>query len=102
MLIMVDEPSAGAYYGSIVAAPYGKQFFSSLFEFYNFPKDDSSVVLEEVIMPEVTGYSLANACAELKKRGLEYEIDGDGGVVKKQLPPAGTILYKGQTVLLIT
>ena len=101
MLIMVDEPSAGAYYGSIVAAPYGKQFFSSLFEFYNFPKDDSSVVLEEVIMPEVTGYSLANACAELKKRGLEYEIDGDGGVVKKQLPPAGTILYKGQTVLLI-
>ena len=102
MLIMVDEPSAGAYYGSIVAAPCGKQFFSSLFEFYNFPKDDSSVVLEEVIMPEVTGYSLANACAELKKRGLEYEIDGDGGVVKKQLPPAGTILYKGQTVLLIT
>ena len=102
MLIMVDEPSAGAYYGSIVAAPYGKQFFSSLFEFYNFPKDDSRVVLEEVIMPEVTGYSLANACAELKKRGLEYEIDGDGGVVKKQLPPAGTILYKGQTVLLIT
>ena len=102
MLIMVDEPSAGAYYGSIVAAPYGKQFFSSLFEFYNFPKDDSSVVLEEVIMPEVIGYSLANACAELKKRGLEYEIDGDGGVVKKQLPPAGTILYKGQTVLLIT
>lgn len=102
MLIMVDEPSAGAYYGSIVAAPYGKQFFSSLFEFYNFPKDDSSVVLEEVIMPEVTGYSLANACAELKKHGLEYEIDGDGGVVKKQLPPAGTILYKGQTVLLIT
>ena len=102
MLIMVDEPSAGAYYGSIVAAPYGKQFFSSLFEFYNFPKDDSSVVLEEVIMPEVTGYSLANACAKLKKRGLEYEIDGDGGVVKKQLPPAGTILYKGQTVLLIT
>lgn len=102
MLIMVDEPSAGAYYGSIVAAPYGKQFFSSLFEFYDFPKDDESVVLLEVIMPEVTGYSLANAAAELKKVGLEYEIDGEGSVIKKQLPPAGTVLYKGQTVLLIT
>lgn len=102
MLIMVDEPSAGAYYGSIVAAPYGKQFFASLFDFYNFPKDDANVVLLEVIMPEVTGYSLANAVAELKKVGLDYEIDGDGSVVRKQLPPAGTILYKGQTVLLIT
>lgn len=102
MMIMVDEPSAGAYYGSIVAAPYGKQFFSSLFDFYNFPKDDIDIVLEEVIMPEVTGYSLANAVSELKELGISYEIDGEGSVVKKQLPPAGTILYKGQTVLLIT
>lgn len=102
MMIMVDEPSAGAYYGSIVAAPYGKQFFSSLFNFYNFPKDDQTIVLQEVIMPEVTGYSLANAAAELRRLGLDYEVDGDGGVVKKQLPPAGTRLFVGQTVLLVT
>ena len=99
---MVDEPSAGAYYGSMVAAPYGKEFFSSFFEFYDLPKDDPNIVLEEVIMPELTGYSLANAVAELKKLGIYYEIDGDGGVIKRQLPPAGTILYKGQTVLLVT
>ena len=102
MMIMVDEPSAGAYYGSMVAAPYGKEFFSSFFEFYDLPKDDPNIVLEEVIMPELTGYSLANAVAELKKLGIYYEIDGDGGVIKRQLPPAGTILYKGQTVLLVT
>lgn len=102
MMIIVDEPSAGAYYGSIVAAPYGKQFFTSLFEFYDMPKDDPSIVLEEVIMPELTGYSLSNAVAELKKLGIFYEIDGDGGVIKRQLPPAGTIIYKGQTVLLVT
>lgn len=102
VMIMVDEPSAGAYYGSIVAAPYGKEFFSSFFEFYDLPKDDPNIVLEEVIMPELTGYSLANAVAELKKLGIFYEIDGDGGAIKRQLPPAGTILYKGQTVLLVT
>ena len=102
MMIMVDEPSAGAYYGSMVAAPYGKEFFSSFFEFYDLPKDDPNIVLEEVIMPELTGYSLANAVAELKKLGIYYEIDGDGGLIKRQLPPAGTILYKGQTVLLVT
>jgi len=101
-MIMVDEPSAGAYYGSLVAAPYGKMFFSKMFEFYNIPKDDQSVKIEETIMPQVTGMSLANAVAQIKKAELEYEIDGCGGVIKNQLPPAGTILQKGSTVLLVT
>ncbi len=101
-MIIVDEPSAGAYYGSLVAAPYGKAFFSQLFEFYDIPKDDPSVVVEQVIMPQLTGYSLANAVAILAQIGLDYEIDGEGGVILSQLPPAGTILNKGDTVLLIT
>lgn len=101
-MILVDEPSAGAYYGSLVAAPYGKLFFSELFEFYDIQKDDNSIVLEEVLMPQICGYSLANAVAELKKVGLEYEIDGDGAFVINQLPPAGTKLNKGDTVLIET
>ena len=101
-MILVDEPSAGAYYGSLVAAPYGKTFFQELFSFYNLPKDDESVVVEKVVMPQVVGMSLANAVAQIKKAGLEYEIDGSGGVILRQLPPAGTILDKETTVLLIT
>lgn len=99
-MILVDEPSAGAYYGSLVAAPYGKEFFSELFKFYNMPKDDDSVVIEKVVMPQVVGLSLANAMVELKKNNLECEIEGDGGKVVKQLPPAGTILDKGTIVLI--
>lgn len=101
-MILVDEPSAGAYYGALVAAPYGKSFFSQLFEFYDMKKDNDTTVLEEVIMPQVVGMSLANALVEIKKVGLECEIDGSGGVVKAQLPPAGTKIYKGSTVLIIT
>lgn len=101
-MILVDEPSAGAYYGALVAAPYGKSFFSQLFEFYDMKKDNDTTVLEEVIMPQVVGMSLANALVEIKKVGLECEIDGSGGVVKTQLPPAGTKIYKGSTVLIIT
>ncbi len=101
-MILVDEPGAGVYYGSLVAAPYGKQFFQQLFEFYDMPKDDESVVLEETFMPQVTGYSLADAMIMLRNAGLNYEIDGDGGIILRQLPPAGTHLYKGDTVLLVT
>lgn len=101
-MILVDEPSAGAYYGALVAAPYGKSFFSKLFEFYDMKKDNDTTVLEEVIMPQIVGMSLANALVEIKKAGLECEIDGSGGMVKAQLPPAGTKIYKGSTVLIIT
>lgn len=101
-MIMVDEPSAGAYYGSIVAAPYGKMFFTQLFEFYNIPKDNLDVKIEDVVMPALTGHSLAEAIVILTRLGLEYEIDGSGGIIKKQLPPAGSIVYKGSTILLIT
>jgi len=68
----------------------------------NIPKDDPSIILEEVIMPDVVGKSLAEAVAEIKKVGLLYEVAGDGCVIKEQLPPAGTIIYKGQTVLIVT
>jgi stage V sporulation protein D (sporulation-specific penicillin-binding protein) len=101
-MILVDEASAGAYYGAIVAAPYGKMFFSKLFDLFNIPKDDPSIKLEEVVMPELLGKSVAEAISTLKKLGVFCEIDGSGGIVKEQLPPAGTIIYKGEVVLIVT
>lgn len=102
LLIMVDEPSAGVYYGSLVAAPYGKLVFQQLFEYLGEEKQDPSVVVEEVLMPDLEGKSLGDALIELKAIGLECEIDGEGGVILRQLPPAGTSIKKGSTILLET
>lgn len=102
LFIMVDEPSAGAYYGSIVAAPYGKIIFSKLFEYLGEKKQDENVVVEYVVMPDLVGLSLTEAAVELKKLGLEYELDGTGEYVIRQLPPEGTELPKGTTVVLVT
>lgn len=99
---MVDEPSAGAYYGSIVAAPYGKIIFSKLFEYLGEKKQDENVVVEYVVMPDLVGLSLTEAAVELKKLGLEYELDGTGEYIIRQLPPEGTELPKGTTVVLVT
>lgn len=101
-MILVNEASAGAYYGAIVAAPYGRQFFEKLFEFYDIPKDDKNIQIEEVIMPDLVGESLAEAVSKLKRLGLFYEIDGEGGTIRKTIPPAGIKLKKGDTILLIT
>ena len=102
LIVLVDEPGAGVYYGSLVAAPYGKQIFENLFVYLNEEKQDPSVVVEKVVMPNLVGLPLGDALIELKKIGLFCEIEGDGGVIKEQLPPAGTLINEGATILLTT
>lgn len=102
LLIMVDEPSAGAYYGSIVAAPYGREIFSELFEYLGEEKQDASVVVKQVEMPYVEGLSLAEGVALIKQAGLNYELDGEGGMIIRQLPPQGTLLNVGTSVVIVT
>ena len=102
LIVLVDEPGAGVYYGSLVAAPYGKQIFENFFVYLNEEKQDPSVVVEKVVMPNLVGLPLGDALIELKKIGLFCEIEGDGGVIKEQLPPAGTLINEGATILLTT
>ena len=99
---MVDEPGNGAYYGSIVAAPYGKIVFENLFDYLGEEKQDPNVKVEYVKMPNLIGLSLAQAVVLLKENDLFYEIDGEGEYVIDQLPPPQTDIAKGSTIVLIT
>ena len=106
LLLCVDEPSAGAYYGSVVAAPYGKLIFEGLFDYLAEEpinlEDDLKKVEKNIQMPDLVGMSLTKAINKIIELGLTYEIDGDGGVVTGQIAPAGTMLFKGANVILIT
>lgn len=103
VLVVVDEPGTGAYYGSVVASPYAKEIFSSIFEYKNIEKEgsESSKLERTISLPNLVGLSLSEACSTLKKLGLDYEIQGEGGFVSNQLPPAGTLCYLGQSIYLI-
>lgn len=102
VMVMVDEPGAGAYYGSVVAAPYGKEIFGGIFNYLGIKKQNETTVIEKVEMPDLVNKTLADAAVELKKLGINFETDGEGGIVKRQLPPAGTSVAKGDTIILIT
>ena len=101
MLLLVDEPGAGAYYGSVVAAPYGKMIFSQMFEYLN-EKPIKQVEVKKIEMPNLVGLSLTEAVIKLNQLGISFEVDGDGGIVAKQLPPAGTTVESSDTILIIT
>ena len=106
LLIAVDEPSAGAYYGSLVAAPYGKMFFEKMFEILNIQpqnlQEDLAKLEKNITVPNLVGLGLVTAITELIECGLQYEIQGEGETVKNQLLPAGSLTYKDDIVLLIT
>ena len=102
LFVMVDEPSAGAYYGSIVAAPYGKEIFTNLFDYLGEEKQDENARTEYVEMPNVVGMSLADCLSLLKSLNIDCEIEGEGEYIENQLPPEGTKIAKGSVILLTT
>ena len=103
LLLMVDEPGTGAYYGSVVASPYAKEIFSGMFEYLNIEPDDPALVSAEVAtvtMPDLINKTLTEAVTTLVKLGLSYEIDGEGLTITNQLPPAGTKVKVTDTVVI--
>ena len=91
-LFLVDEPQGYAYYGSIVAAPYVGQIFSSLFSYYGIPAQGEAAQ-EKVVMPDITDMTLTEAAATLKKAGIDYAYAGEGRV-SYQIPLAGAEINK--------
>ena len=51
-------------------------------------------------MPRVTGMSLADAKKELEKKNLKLRTIGEGDIISRQVPAAGTSIPGGSTVVL--
>lgn len=102
ILMTVDEPSSGAYYGSIVAAPYVGNIFSKIFAYEQIAPTDNAEKIEYIDMPELTDKSVDYALNELKKLGLYVECAGDGDTVISTLPLSETKVKKGDVVLIRT
>lgn len=103
LIVCVNEPSNGAYYGGVVAKPIGQNIFSKIFQTKSISPTDENQLnnFPNIEMPNVEGLTLSEACAKLKQLGLDAIIDNDGEKVVYQLPKAGTKLYLGEIVYLI-
>lgn len=99
ILMLVDEPNSYAYYGSIVAAPYVSQVFSKIFDYEGIAPTEK-IENTYVEMPMLIGKTYEEAQKELKKLNLQFEISGDGNVVKFTLPVGGEKVRVGDVVLL--
>lgn len=103
LIVCVDEPSNGAYYGGVVAKPIGQKVFSNIFEIKAVnPTDSSQIDLKPSIpMPNLVGLTVAEALSQLKVLGLDAICDMDGERVISQMPEPSTMLYLGEIAHLI-
>jgi stage V sporulation protein D (sporulation-specific penicillin-binding protein) len=103
ILIAVNEPNNGAYYGSIVASPYAKEVIKGIIDYKHYLPHSKVIGGDKmVVMPNLVGLSLVEATNKLISIGLNYEIGGEGDFIKEQFPPAGTEILSTSTVQINT
>ena len=105
VIIIVDEPSIGSAYGSVVAAPYVSQLLELILPYMGIKAEYSELDEEhkQVKVLDYSGKNVGEAAESLKGQGISYEIIGDGTIVLSQIPKGNSEIYqKTGRVLLYT
>ena len=94
VIILVDEPTIGSKYGSVVAAPYVSSLMELILPYLGFKAEYNENDLEhiQVEVPNLISKSIYDIKSELKD--ISYEIIGNGDTVITQMPLAGSKIYK--------
>ncbi len=100
ILIMVDQPSKGKYYGQDVAAPVFHQVGEYILKLKGYNHQESKRTFSPVSMPNLKGLTLNESFEILKDLSIPAsEIDFSGnGVVIGQYPPTFTPLSDVRSV----
>lgn len=120
VLVIIDDPGTGNYYGGQIAAPVAKRIFTQLFRYMHIepssdpfagmnqkaaqqkPKATATYTGEvpegKVVVPDFSGKSLREAAQLASERGLNCDPEGSGYAVSQNIP-ANTLVDKGTSVV---
>jgi stage V sporulation protein D (sporulation-specific penicillin-binding protein) len=104
MLVMVDEPMGGKYFGSLVAAPVVSAVFEEALPYLGYFKEYTEEEYQKlnVVVPDVVGKDITSVQETLKGLNLNPKVVGNGGTVIKQIPAAGATMPKNGNIYLYT
>ena len=104
VLVILDDPQGFNYYGSTISAPAASKIMADILPYMGIEPQYTEEELQNlsVAVPDVLNKDIATAKQVVNKFDLEYKVIGGGGTVIRQLPEAGTSVYKGGTVILYT
>lgn len=105
VIIVVDEPTVGSIYGSVVAAPYIANCMSQMLPYLGVEAryTEAEAAKLNVEIGDYRGKIQNTAVAEIGKLGIKCEVVGVGTVVTSQVPAAGSTLNKenGKVILYV-
>ena len=100
VLVIVEEADVPIDFGSVTAAPFAREILEQTLMYLGIAPQSDAPEPEQVRVPQVTGMNLTEAAAAVKAVGLDCVFDGEGGVVKGQLPAAGAEMPAGSLMML--
>ncbi len=101
IIVVVDEPMAGEFYGGLVAAPVVSSILSEVLPYLEIPRS-GEIEHNNINVINYTEKTVDEAIKSITDSGLEYRIIGEGNVVVDQMPKSGTLLTDNGTVILYT
>lgn len=104
VLVMLDEPVGGAYYGGTIAAPVVGHIMNDVLRYLNVePRLNAEETKNvDINVPDVVGKPVSEALQIVQNEGFTYSVKGSGDTVKSQVPNSTARLPKGSTVVLYT
>ena len=103
VIIMVDEPTIGSKYGSVVAAPYVANLLELILPYLGVKAEYNEEDKEhkQILVPNLEGEQVKEAIERLNLQKIKFEIVGNGDVVNAQIPKAGNVIYEssGKVIL---
>ncbi|KXG78486.1 Stage V sporulation protein D [Fervidicola ferrireducens] len=101
VLVIIDEPSTGIYYGGQIAAPIFQKVMADILKYKGVkPQLSDSEPKEAVKVPDVRNLYVEDARQVLMKHKLSVRVEGQGLVVYEQVPAPDSEVPVGSTVLL--
>ena len=104
VVIVVDEPTEGSKYGSVVAAPYVANVMERILPYLGvkaaYTEEEEGALMLRV--PNCEGWSVEKAVMALQAGGFSYRIEGDGAYVTGQIPAANTTVLKASATITLT
>lgn len=99
VLIMVDEPSRGVLYGSVIAAPYMGAIMESVLPYIGVEKDVSKE--NSVKVPWLTDMKIEDAIAQAEAFEYQIIVKGNGKYVTSQSPRGSSVIDRTNKIIVL-
>lgn len=100
ILVLVDDPTSGQYFGSAVAAPIVSNILTEVLPHLGIaPNTDEETT---VTVPDYVGKTAESAKQLIEAAGLKCVIRGEGENVINQLPAKDTVISSDGVIILYT